>query len=184
MRQLSVPVRWAAVVTVTIAASTGCMSIGEDGGKPTPSRSAKPKGSVAEPDGATVAGTGRTGKGGSAAHSGRKGGGSRGPNAPADPSGSPGKGPDKRGPVRGGHLPTPSLSSSGPGAPQQPDPPAPSAPQTPEQPVPQEPDPAPSEPPAVPSASPAAQLRHEAMGVPDGVGRMRTPEASPQVGPA
>ncbi|NEC68712.1 hypothetical protein G3I41_29540, partial [Streptomyces sp. SID9727] len=47
-----------------------------------------------------------------------------------------------------------------------------------------EPEPEPSEPaPPAPSASPAAQLRTDAVGWPDGVAAVRTPEASPQVGP-
>ncbi|MGP3635890.1 hypothetical protein ACTU45_21435, partial [Streptomyces sp. 24-1644] len=67
MRQLSAPVRWAAVTALTIAASTGCMSVGDDGEKPAPSRSAGPKGASAEPDGGTVPGSGRSGYGGSRA---------------------------------------------------------------------------------------------------------------------
>lgn len=187
MRQLSVPVRWAAV-TAVIAASAGCMSVGDDDdGKPAPSRSAVPKGSAAEPDGATVAGTGPARTGGAEAHS------ERGeaaqspsptPSVSADPSDSPGTGPAESGRLRGGRLPAPRPSPSGPGVPEQPerpDPPAPADSQTPEPP---EPDPEPSEPPPAPSASPAAQLRDDAMGAPDDVDQLRTPEASPQVGPA
>ncbi|WP_308294486.1 hypothetical protein [Streptomyces sp. RKAG290] len=140
---------------------------------------------MAEPDDSTVAGTGRARTGGSQGHSERKAGKSGGPSSSADPSGRPGKKKgDRPGPDRAGHLPTPTLSQPGPGVPQQPDPPAPSAPQTPEPPAPPVPDPEPSQPPPVPSASPAAQLRHQALGAPDAVESLRTPQASPQVGPA
>ncbi|MEV0785941.1 hypothetical protein AB0I52_23885 [Streptomyces sp. NPDC050423] len=188
MRQLSiplsVPVRWAAVTVVTIVASTGCMSVGDDAGKPAPSRSATPKGSVAGPDGSTVAGTGRARTGGAEAHSEREVAESGTPSASAGPSGSPGTGSAEPRRVRGGRMSAPPLPSPEPGAPQQPDPPAPSEPQAPEPSAPPEPEPEPSEPPEVPSASPAAQLRTDAMGAPDNVDEMRTPEASPQVGPA
>ncbi|WP_406452693.1 hypothetical protein OG782_19585 [Streptomyces sp. NBC_00876] len=189
MRQLPVPVRWAAVTVVTIATSTGCMSIGADGGKPAPSRPAASKGAMAEPDGSTVAGTGRARTGGDAgAHSGGKTGQSGDPSPSAGPSGSPAAS-GGRAPGQGGHQPAPALSPAGPGVPQQPEPPAPSDPgpgtsATPQPSVPPEPDPEPSQEPPVPSASPAAQLRNNAMGPPDGPGAMRTPEASPQVGPA
>ncbi|MFD0022839.1 hypothetical protein [Streptomyces sp. NPDC058382] len=184
MRQLSVPVRWAAVTVVTIAASTGCMSVGDGDGKPAPSRSASPKASVAGPDGSTVAGTGRARTGGAEAHSEREAAESSGPSASARPSDSPGTEPAEPGRLRGGRLPAPAPAPSQPGVPDQPDPPAPSDPQTPEPPEPTEPGPEPSDPPEVPSASPAAQFRHDAMGAPGEVESMRTPEASPQVGPA
>ncbi|MBK6033673.1 hypothetical protein JHN57_35180, partial [Streptomyces sp. MBT59] len=59
MRQFPAPVRWAAVTALTIAASTGCMSVGEDGaGGPGPSRSAGPKGSQTDPAGNTIPGSG------------------------------------------------------------------------------------------------------------------------------
>lgn len=188
MRQLSVPlsvpVRWAAVTVVTIAASTGCMSVGDDAGKPAPSRSAAPKGSVAGPDGSTVAGTGRARTGGAEAHSEREIAETGAPSPSAAPSDSPGTGSAEPRRVRGGRMSAPPLPSSEPRVPQQPDPPAPSEPQAPEPSVPPEPEPEPSEPPEVPSASPAAQLRTDAMGALDNVDEMRTPEASPQVGPA
>ncbi|MEU9199306.1 hypothetical protein [Streptomyces sp. NPDC048332] len=191
MRQLPAPVRWAAVTAVTIAASTGCMSIGSEGGKPAPSGSAVPKGSVAEPEGATAAGTGhaRTG-GGAGAQSERRAGRSAVPSAVVTPSGSPGVEPGRPGPAKGGHPPVPASSAPGPGVPEQPEPPAPSdpgpgAPESPQPPTPPEPEPEPSEPePPVPSASPAAQLRQGASGAPDALYALRTPEASPQVRPA
>ncbi|MEU8697977.1 hypothetical protein AB0C61_09915 [Streptomyces sp. NPDC048680] len=186
MRQLSVPVpvRWAAVTVVTIAASTGCMSVGDGGGKPSPSRSAAPKGSTAGPDGSTAAGTGRARTAGAEAHSEREAAESGAPSASAKPSGSPGTGSAEPGRVRIGRMPAPPPLSPEPGVPQRPDPPAPSGPQAPEPSAPPEPEPQPSEPPEVPSASPAAQLRTDAMGALDNVDEMRTPEASPQVGPA
>lgn len=187
MRQLSVPasVRWAAVTVVTIAASTGCMSVGDDAGKPAPSRSAAPKEAVAGPDGATVTGTGRSARtGGAEAHSDREAAESGAPSASADSSRSPGTKPAEPGRPGPGRVSVPPRQAA-PGVPEQPEPPAPSEPQTPEPPAPpEEPEPEPSEPPGVPSASPAAQLRNEAMGAPGQVEEMRTPEASPQVGPA
>ncbi|MEU8507635.1 hypothetical protein AB0C40_23520 [Streptomyces brevispora] len=186
MRQLSVPVRWAAVTAVTIAASTGCMSVGADDEKPAPSRSAVPKGPVTAPDGSTVAGTGRGRTGGAEAHSEREAAESGGPKASADPSAGPGAGTAGQRRLRGGRLLTPTTAPlpSGPGEPEPPVTPAPSDPPAPEPSVPPEPEPEPSEPPPVPSASPAAQFRNDAMGALDDMDEMRTPEASPQVGPA
>ncbi|WUL24618.1 hypothetical protein OHA88_25165 [Streptomyces sp. NBC_00353] len=196
MRQspaLSVPVRWAAVTAVTIAASTGCMSISDDGGKPVPSQSARPKGSVGEPDGSTVAGTGRARSGsGAEAHSDREAPESPDPSVSVGASAGPGGGQTAAGPsdplpTRGGHLPMPSLPGSG--GPQQPpgpssEPSGPSEPSGSATPEPSStPDPEPSDPPPGPSESPAAQFRSNAMSLPDGLEAMRTPEVSPQVGP-
>ncbi|OKK17104.1 hypothetical protein OG892_21290 [Streptomyces sp. NBC_00341] len=186
MRQLSVPapVRWAAVTVAAIAASTGCMSVGDDGGKPAPSRPAASKGAVTGPDGSTATGTGRSARtGGAEAHSDREAAESGAPSASADPSRSPGAKSAAPGLVRGGRLSAPPLPQAEPGVPEQPEPPAPSEAQTPEPPHPPE-EPEPSEPPEVPSASPAAQLRNEAMGAPGQVEELPTPKASPQVGPA
>ncbi|NED10445.1 hypothetical protein G3I33_02855, partial [Streptomyces sp. SID9124] len=72
MRQLPVPVRWAAVTAVTLATSTGCMSVGSDGAEPAPPRSAEPKGTAVEPNGSTVAGTGGSRVGGPGAQSQRR----------------------------------------------------------------------------------------------------------------
>ncbi|PVE13272.1 hypothetical protein [Streptomyces scopuliridis] len=60
MRQLSAPGRFAVwiVTSLAVAASTGCMSVGEDEGKPAPSRSAEDQGAAAEPDGLTGEGAG------------------------------------------------------------------------------------------------------------------------------
>ncbi|MDX3068319.1 hypothetical protein PV518_40215, partial [Streptomyces sp. ND04-05B] len=63
MRQFSARVRRAAVTALTIAASTGCMSVGEDAGTPVQPRPADRKGAPAEPEGDTVPGTGRAGFG-------------------------------------------------------------------------------------------------------------------------
>ncbi|NDZ91315.1 hypothetical protein G3I23_38305, partial [Streptomyces sp. SID10115] len=53
MRQLYVPVRWAAVA-VAVAATAGCMSIGDDGNGPAPDRSGGRHGGAAAPDGGPV----------------------------------------------------------------------------------------------------------------------------------
>lgn len=193
VRQFSAPVRWAAVVAVTVAASTGCMSVGDDDGKPAPTPTSEPKGSVAGPDGGTVAGTGRArARGGRAeAHSEREAAESPQPRGSAGPSGSPGgvrpgAEPGDRGdpgPAAGGGLPAPSVSrpGPGPGAPQQPESPSPSA--TPEPPASPEPEPEPSEPSPQPSASSAAQLRTDAMSASGEPWPLRTPDVSPQVSP-
>lgn len=76
----------------------------------------------------------------------------------------------------------PSASKPEPGVPQPPASPEPSGPATPEPPA--SPEPEPSEPPPPPpSASPAARLRSEAMRALGESVPLRTPEASPQVGP-
>ncbi|MEU1487250.1 hypothetical protein [Streptomyces sp. NPDC005752] len=185
MRQLSARVRRAAVTALTIAASTGCVSVGDDAGEPSPSRSADRKGTAVMPDGGTVSGTGGSGSGGGGrAETQTDRGASREPDAKssgrapsAGPEGTrpvPG-GPGSPEPTRGGPLPTAEPSAPGPG-----EPPAP--PVTPEEPPPS-PDPEPLPPSDPPSASPAAQLRTHATGVPERAGRRPTPRASPQVAP-
>ncbi|WP_329039400.1 hypothetical protein OHT61_17160 [Streptomyces sp. NBC_00178] len=186
MRQLSARVRWAAVTALTIAASTGCMSVGDDAGDPSPSRQADRKGSSARPDGGTASGSGWSGSGGGRAeaqsdrHDPRRkpdakspG---RGPSAgPEDTPGVPGV-PGTPEPTHGGPLPTPEPSAPGPGEP----PPPPVSPEPP----PPSPDPEPSQQPEPPTASPAAaQFRTDAMGAPDRVDVWPTPRASPQVAP-
>ncbi|MGW1411849.1 hypothetical protein [Streptomyces sp. NPDC002403] len=191
MRQLSVPVRWAAVVAATVAASTGCMSVGDGGGKPEPSSSPEHGGSAARPDGGTVAGTGRvrTGGGRAEAHSEREAVESPEPRDSAGPSAAPGgvrPGAEPGGtiPPRGTAPPAPSASHPGPAVPQQPESPAPSTPPPPGPPSSPEPEPEPSGPPAPqPSASPAAQFRSEVAGASARSVPLRTPEVSPQVGP-
>ncbi|WP_411119606.1 hypothetical protein [Streptomyces sp. 058-1L] len=191
MRHLSVPVRWAAVTALTIAASTGCMSVGDDGARPGPSRSSDPKRQAVEPNGETVSGSGGAGRGGGDAHphsdSDRKNPGGRpSPEASgAVPSATP-KGPRPEPgapqPSRPGHPPAPTPSTPGPGEPPPVVPEPPTPPPTPDPGPDPEPEPTePSEPP--PSASPAAQLRTQAMGGPEEGRPLRTPEASPQVGP-
>ncbi|XCM31248.1 hypothetical protein ABXI76_19460 [Streptomyces parvus] len=193
MRQFPAPVRWAAVTALTIAASTGCMSVGEDGaGGPGPTRSAGPKGSAADPAGDTVPGSGQSGGRGGGAHPhsdrGAPGGSPRPDASGATPSATskdarpepaaPGQ------PTRGSGgvtQPTPTPSTPGPGEPPPvtPEPPAP--PTTAPDP---DPEPEPTDPPEPPpSASPAAQFRAQGTGGPKPVGPLRTPEASPQVGP-
>ncbi|MEU2563570.1 hypothetical protein ABZ626_30200 [Streptomyces longispororuber] len=54
MRQLYVSVRWAAAA-MAVAATAGCMSIGDDGsGAPAPGKSGRERGGAAAPDGGTV----------------------------------------------------------------------------------------------------------------------------------
>ncbi|MGW7367472.1 hypothetical protein ACWGI8_29650, partial [Streptomyces sp. NPDC054841] len=71
MRQLTAPGRcavWIATALVA-AASAGCMSVSDDGGRPAPSKPPHPRGAAAEPDGGGAApggagGHGRAGMGG------------------------------------------------------------------------------------------------------------------------
>ncbi|MFI9627670.1 hypothetical protein [Streptomyces sp. NPDC052042] len=194
MRQLSLSARWAAVIAVTVAASTGCMSIGDDGGKPSSKPSPDPKGSAAGPDGDTVSGTGgyRAGGGRAEAHSEREAAETTRPSGSATPSGSPDAHPrTERGkpgvpsepgvpaPEWGGGQPVPEVSPPGSEVPQRPEPsPPPSESPAPEPPV--SPEPEPSEPAPQPSASSAAELRAYAMSLPDEPTALRTPEVSPQ----
>ncbi|KAB2589016.1 hypothetical protein [Streptomyces arboris] len=199
MRTLSVPARWAAVTALTIAASTGCMSVGDEGARPGPSGSTDSKGRAVEPNGETVAGSGGAGHRGGDAHTHsdadtdadrKKPGGTPSPEkSGAVPSATPKSGaprpePGVPQPSRPGHLPAPTPSTPGPGEPPPvvPEPPAPPPAPAPD-PDP-EPEPEPTEPPEPPpSASPAAQLRTQAMGGAEESRPLRTPEASPQVGP-
>lgn len=190
VRQLPTPVRWAAVTLVTVAASTGCMSIGDDdaggGRKPAPSRSAEADGgSAAEPDGSTVAGSGRARTGGAEAHSEREADPSTRPSASgvsASAGGAPGAKPDAPAPTRGGGRPLPVTP---PGGPQQPQPSLPVEPEPSEPPATHEPEPEPepSQEPPAPSASPAAEFRSVARRASDPWDPMPTPEVSPQVKP-
>ncbi|MGY3681626.1 hypothetical protein [Streptomyces sp. TE33382] len=191
MRHVSAPVRWAAVTALTIAASAGCMSVGDDAARPGPSRSADEKGGEAGPGGGAVPDSGRAGSGGRLAHthSDREAPGEPDPDASGATSSRAPRGPRPAPgsplPTRGGHLPTP--SSSVPGSvesppPVTPEPPGPSQPgpgtdPDPEPPQPSEPSPPPT------SASPVAQFRTDAMRAPVHLESLRIPEASPQVGP-
>ncbi|MFD7746685.1 hypothetical protein ACFV2V_20165 [Streptomyces sp. NPDC059698] len=191
MRQLSAPVRWAAATALTIAASTGCMSVGEnDAGAPGPSRSAGPQGADADPAADTVPDPGRAGRRGGDAHphsdravpgaTPRPGASDTAPEtAPAGPHPEPAAPDPTRG--AGALTPTPTPSTPGPGEPPPtvPEPPVPPSP-TPDP----EPDPEPTDPPEPsPSTSPAAQFRAHALSGREVVRPLRTPEASPQVGP-
>ncbi|MFF9346360.1 hypothetical protein [Streptomyces sp. NPDC014734] len=198
MRQLSVPVRWAAVVAVTAAASAGCMSVGDDGDKPPRTPTAEPRGSAAVPDGGTVSGTGtvRSGGGRAEAHSEREAaespdpGESKASSVPSEAhprtehgeAGEPAE-PGVPGPGHGGGRPEPSAVEPGPGTPQRPESPSPSEPPAPEPPASPDPE-GPAGPSPQPSASPAAEFRAYAMSLPGGPAALRTPEASPQVEPA
>ncbi|MEW2067259.1 hypothetical protein [Streptomyces sp. NPDC007346] len=200
MRKLSVPARWAAVTALTIAASTGCMSVGDDGARPGPAGSIDPEGRAVEPNGETVPGSGGAGLRGGDAHThseaaDRKNpGGTPSPEAsgavPSDTPKGPRPEPGAPQPSRPGHSPAPTPSTPGPGepppaVPEPPAPPPPPAPLPDRDPEPDpEPEPEPTEPPEPPpSASPSAQLRTQAMGGGEKGRPLRTPEASPQVGP-
>nr|WP_202540515.1 hypothetical protein [Streptomyces sp. SID4937] len=192
---MSVPVRWAAVTVLTIAASTGCMSVGDDGARPGPSGSSDSKGRTADPDDDTTAGSGDAGHRGGDAHThsdgdpsdrkspkGRPSPEASGSAVPSDTSKGPRPQPGAPHPPRPGHPAPPTPSTPGPGEPP-PVVPEPPAPQPSPDPDPDpEPEPTePSEPP--PSASPAAQLRTQSMGGAEESRPLRTPEASPQVRP-
>lgn len=192
MRQLSAPGRFAVwiVTSVAVATSTGCMSVGDDGGKPAPSRSAERPGAVAEPDGGTAADAGAGlpigGRGGTGPkgdeHPGEHGekGKPGGPTASGDPSAKPSKGPDGK-PLPpaprppGGDVPPAEQPTRTPPPPSEPPPPDPD-PEPPTQPE-------PSGPPEPPSASPMADVRTSALAPGDGVGMRKEPAASPQLGP-
>ncbi|WP_405501221.1 hypothetical protein OG501_21155 [Streptomyces niveus] len=198
MRQLSVTGRLSAagrlavwiVTSVAVATSTGCMSVGNDEGKPAPSRSAERRGAVAEPDGGTAAdagaglpvdGRGEAGPKG-AEHSGEHG--DKGEPGAAresgDPSAKPSKGPDGK-PLPpaprppGGDVPPAEQPTRTPPPPSEPPPPDPD-PEPPTQPEPT----GPQEP---PSASPMADVRASALSPGDGLGMRKEPAASPQTGP-
>ncbi len=193
MRQLSVPLRWAAVTALTIAASTGCMSVGEDdAGAPGPSRSTGAKGSDVDPAGDTVTDSGRAG--------GRPGG--RPPAiGPGRPRGHPAPGRFRRRALGDAEGPAPRTGRAeahpghrryaaradalGPGAGRAAADRSGAATTTPPAPDPDpEPDPEPTVPPEPqPSATPGAQLRAQGMNSREAVRPLRTPEASPQVKP-
>ncbi|MFD3521744.1 hypothetical protein [Streptomyces sp. NPDC058653] len=192
MRQLSAPGRFAVwiVTSLAVATSTGCMSVGDDGGKPAPSRSAEPAGAAAEEDGGTAADAGvglpagglsgavpkDAGKSGKNGEKRRPG----DPKSSRDPSAKPSKGPDGK-PVPpaprppGGDVPPveqPTWTPLPPSEPPEPNPPA--EPQ---------PEPEPTGPPDVPTASPAADVRTNGWRPGDGTGMRKEPVASPQLGP-
>ncbi|MEU9361686.1 hypothetical protein AB0D35_26760 [Streptomyces sp. NPDC048301] len=183
MRQLSTRVRWAAVTALTIAAATGCVSVGDDTEKPSPARSADEKGVPARSDGAPDSGGGRSGSGGGRAEAQSEREGSRRPDAKASGRTPSAGAEDARPAPAGPGTPQPTLapphtpepSAPGPGEPPPPavseEPPAPSS------------EPEPSQPPEPPSASPAAQFRNDAAGVPGRGGVWPTPRVSPQVAP-
>ncbi|MEV6312270.1 hypothetical protein AB0M10_27185 [Streptomyces sp. NPDC051840] len=184
MRQLSARVRWAAVTALTIAAATGCVSVGDDTEKPSPARSADEKGVPARSGGAPDSGGGRSGSGGGRAEAQSEREGSRRPDAKAsgrtpsagaeDARPAP-AGPGTPQPTQAGPPHTPEPSAPGPGEPPPPavseEPPAPSS------------EPEPSQPPEPPSASPAAQFRNDAASAPGRAGVWPTPRVSPQVAP-
>ncbi|MBV7669998.1 hypothetical protein STHAL_10995 [Streptomyces halstedii] len=186
MRQLSARVRRVAVTALTIAASTACMSVGEDSAEPAPAQpSGRKEQSAHQPDGETVSGTGQSGHAGGRAHAQNEPAGSSRAPEPGASVATPSPTPDRAArpaprpgtpePGPGGALPT--LEPSTP-APEEPSPPE----ATPE-PTPPAPEPEPSQPPDEPSASPAAQFRSRAAQAPGWAEAMGTPMASPQVAP-
>ncbi|WP_172382977.1 hypothetical protein [Streptomyces sp. MNP-20] len=131
MRQFYVSVRWAATV-VAVAATAGCMSIGDDGsGAPVPGKSVKERGGAAAPDGGTVLpgderGRDDDGGRGGGHGKGKKGKGKRGDKGEASPEArgddKPGSKPSRAGsgtaaasvePTKNGR-PTPTRTKPGP----------------------------------------------------------------------
>ncbi|MFE4913830.1 hypothetical protein ACFRCX_20130 [Streptomyces sp. NPDC056652] len=210
MRQLSAPGRFAVwiVTSLAVAASTGCMSVGEDEGKPAPSRSAEDQDTAAEPDGVTgegagagepyawqgrteggaessgADGRGKEGgdeKGDGKSTSDRAGGGDNGASPSASSDVTPSPEPSKGTRPQPGKPAPPGDGPEPPKEPTRPAPPA-SPPPGPQDPEPQ-PEPEPTRPPEQPSASPAADVRTGAMSAADGMGMRKEPAASPQLGP-
>ncbi|MFJ1751100.1 hypothetical protein ACIOJD_33435 [Streptomyces sp. NPDC088116] len=194
MRQLSAPGRRIAVwiaTSLAVAASAGCMSVGDDGERPAPSRSADSPDAGARPDGGT--GTSaeephalhdRTARGGTGhAHPDAKGeeranGASPSVSSSATPSPEPSTGvrpqPGRPAPPRGEPEPPsePTRSVQLPTT-------APPA----QSPTP-EPEPEPTKPSAQPSETPPSEVRASGMVPADGMGMRKELEASPQLGPA
>ncbi|MFF2852479.1 hypothetical protein ACFVT5_40210 [Streptomyces sp. NPDC058001] len=175
MRSLYVPVRLA-VVAAAVAATAGCMSVGDDAGRPGPSHSAGPRGGAAAPDG----GTGATG-GGTGHHD------EHGAKADSRP-GADGASPSAS--LSGTESPTASAPGKPPGdakpdVPNKPDVPTPTHPDptpprnTPD-PTPTKPDPEPSSPdPTTPEPSSSA---HEDGPSGDQAARFMRMEPSPEAG--
>ncbi|WP_138907780.1 hypothetical protein [Streptomyces chryseus] len=186
------PARLAAAV-LAVAASAGCMSVSDEGGRPEPSRSAAgQEAAAAEPDGGqarTGTGIDRTSGRAQKDRDGREKAkdGKAGDDPSASPGASPGASasPSKSGeaPPRGDGtrpkprpgVPTPTQDTPTPTKPPQP----PEPPPVTEPPPPEPSEPEPTPPP--PSASPAADTQTAAMGQRREM--VREPEASPQVGP-
>ncbi|MFE0514422.1 hypothetical protein [Streptomyces sp. NPDC058964] len=165
MRPLYVPVRLAAAVLV-VAAAAGCVNVGEDGGRATPSHSAGRRGGEAS-DGGTAGSGGERGYGGTAGdgkhgHGGRaKRGKSASPSAKPSEAGSASTTPVKSGDTQEPADPAPTQAQPTP----TPTPPAPEPPAS-------------SPPPPVtdpPSAEPSSSA-HEETG-PQLVQREPAPEA-------
>ncbi|MFJ5227862.1 hypothetical protein [Streptomyces sp. NPDC088400] len=195
MRQLSAPGRRIAVwiaTSLAVAASAGCMSVGDDGERPAPSRSADSPDTGTRPDGATGASAeephalhDRTARGGTEhAHPDGKGedlanGASPSTSSSATPSPEPSTGtrprPGRPTPPRGEPEPPnePTRSVQPPSTP----PPA-------QSPAPEPEPPEPTKPPTQPSETPPAEVRASGMAPADGMGMRKELEASPQLGPA
>ncbi|MGW1885521.1 hypothetical protein [Streptomyces sp. NPDC001970] len=198
MRQLSAPGRCAVWIAtaLAVAASAGCMSIGDDGGEGAPVKSPQQKGAAAEPDGGGAAqggagGHGRTGMGGAAQSGGAasKGGGEdagagASPSASVASSAQPPKGGGGSGGVKPADPQGPTPPAGEPTLSAEPTPPAGES-TPPVDPTPPGPDPS-GAPTDSPSASPAADTQMGAMRAADedGEGVRAEPTASPQMEPA
>ncbi|MFI5805776.1 hypothetical protein [Streptomyces sp. NPDC051561] len=166
MRQLPAPVRLAAAV-LAVAASAGCMSVSDEGGKPLPAKPAAKQEQTDRGGGATVSGEGQgrtdgrpVSRGGGGADG--EGGGTEASGAPSaspGPEATPAKGAGAATPPPG--AATPSRTPGGPTPTRPAEPPTPTPPPTSSAP---EPTPTPTQPPEptvqpTPSMTPAAELR-------------------------
>ena len=159
MRALYVPVRLAAVV-LAAAATAGCMSVGDDAGRPGPSHSAGRRADGVPGGGSAVGGggagsysgkSGRSGKGGKGGKVSAKPGESA--SADASASASPGAKPSEKAPDKGG---TPSKDTESPGG--EPTPTRTTSEPSPEPPPPSPPDPGTPEPSSSAHEQPVTQL--------------------------
>ncbi|MFD5640144.1 hypothetical protein ACFWJM_39220 [Streptomyces sp. NPDC127077] len=160
MRALYVPVRLAAAV-LAVAATAGCMSVGDDAGRPGPSHSADRRADGVPGDGSAVVGgevgsySGKSGKGGKGRRHG-KASAKPGESASGDASASPGAKPSAKATEKDG---APSKASTPPGG--EPTPPRTSAEPSPEPPPaspPSPPDPGTPEPSSSAHEQPVTQL--------------------------
>ncbi|MDQ0991742.1 hypothetical protein [Streptomyces sp. V3I7] len=161
MRPLYVPVRLAAALMALAAAATGCVNVGDDGGRTGPSHSAGRRGGGEAPDGVPgVSGAegGRAGDGDSAHGHGRKAKADESESAaPSGSAGADGTTAAPTGPAqRRGRSPR-----AGDPAPSQPQPTPPRTAEPTTTPPPATPDP-PTTPPTPPTAEPSSSAHAEA----------------------
>ncbi|MEU3184739.1 hypothetical protein ABZ707_11075 [Streptomyces sp. NPDC006923] len=197
VRQFSAPGRLVVriVTSLAVAASAGCMSVGDDEGKQAPTRPADSRGAAAEPDGGTSSGTGVRAPGASQSHMGEDGVEPAGPDEPgkngsprpssrAESSPAPTKGarPRPAGPTPPRDEPVPPKEPPRSQPPVSPPPVQTPAPDPGPGPDP-EPEPEPTMPVDPPNESPAADMRTALMAMEDGMGMRKEVLASPQMGP-